>query len=158
MHGQTQIKFTDNQRSEDLHVHIRGLSRKFPNISRKNFPVLPWSYSALSPSKYSPLLCMHRCQHFFNVIKHSWEAVLGMLCKCKYCTYCKNHTCVSLLIAFCVVMRGEPQQAIMRYAALVGEQKSPAAWRMVSHWWTEGESTQYHAEENSLCAVEMTGS
>ena len=62
--------------------HIRGLSGKFPNISRKNFPVLPWSYSALSPSKYSPLLCMHRCQRFFNVLKHSWKAVLGMLRKC----------------------------------------------------------------------------
>ena len=62
--------------------YIRGLSRKFPNISRKNFPVLPWSYSALSPSKYSPLLCMHHCQPFFNVLKHSWKAVLGMLCKC----------------------------------------------------------------------------
>ena len=61
---------------------IRGLSGKFPNISRKNFPVLPWSYSALSPSKYSSLLCMHRCQRFFNVLKHSWKAVLGMLRKC----------------------------------------------------------------------------
>ena len=61
---------------------IRGLSGKFPNISRKNFPVLPWSYSALSPSKYSPLLCMRRCQRFFNVLKHSWKAVLGMLRKC----------------------------------------------------------------------------
>ena len=47
---------------------VRGLSGKFPNISRKNFPVLPWSYSALSPSKSSPLLCMHRCQRFFNAL------------------------------------------------------------------------------------------
>jgi len=61
---------------------LRGLSGKFPNISHKNFPVVPWSYSALSPSKYSPLLCMHRCQRFFNVLKHSWKAVLGMLRKC----------------------------------------------------------------------------
>jgi hypothetical protein len=35
--------------------HIRVLSGKFPNISGKKFPFLPWSYSALSPSKYSPL-------------------------------------------------------------------------------------------------------
>ena len=65
-----------------MKTQIRGLSGKFPNISRKNFPVLPWSYSALSPSTYSPLLCMHRCQRFFNVMKHSWKAVLGMLCRC----------------------------------------------------------------------------
>jgi hypothetical protein len=25
---------------------------------------------------------MHRCQRFFNVLKHSWKAVLGMLRKC----------------------------------------------------------------------------
>ena len=62
--------------------NIQGLSGKFPNISCKNFPVLPWSYSALSPSKYSPLLCMHHCQHFFNVLKHSWKAFLGILRKC----------------------------------------------------------------------------
>ena len=68
--------------TEKLWTNIGGPSRKFPNISRKNFSVLPWSYSALSPSKYSPLLCMHRCQHFFNVLKHSWKAVLGILCKC----------------------------------------------------------------------------
>jgi len=61
---------------------IWGLSGKFPNTSRKNFPVLRWSYSGLSPWTYSPLLCMHRCQHFFNVLKHSWKAFLGMLCKC----------------------------------------------------------------------------
>ena len=63
-------------------VYIRGLSGKFPNISRTNFPVLPWSYSALSPSKSFPLLYMHRCRRFFNVLKHSWKAVLGMLRKC----------------------------------------------------------------------------
>ena len=62
-------------------MHIRSMSGKFPNNSRKNFPVLSWSYSALSRSKYSPLLCMHRCQRFFNVLKHSWKAVLGMLRK-----------------------------------------------------------------------------
>ena len=28
------------------------------------------------------LLCMHRCQCFLNVLKHSWKAVLGMLRKC----------------------------------------------------------------------------
>ena len=66
MRGQTQIKFTDIQRSKDLHVHIRYI-------------------------------------------------------------YCKNHTCVVVLVVICVVMRGDPQQAIMRYAALVGEQKWPAA-------------------------------
>jgi hypothetical protein len=47
--------------------------------------------------------------------------------------YYKNHTCVSVPIVICVEMRGDPQQAIMRYAALVGEHKSPAAWRMLSH-------------------------
>ena len=46
----------------------------------KIFP--SWSYSALSSSKYSPLLCMHHCQRFFNVLKHSWKAFLGMLRKC----------------------------------------------------------------------------
>ena len=61
---------------------IRGLSGKFPNISRKNFLVLPWSISALSPSKYSHLLFMHRCQPYVNVLKHSWKAVLGILRKC----------------------------------------------------------------------------
>jgi hypothetical protein len=25
---------------------------------------------------------MHRCQRFFNVLEHSWKAVLGMLRKC----------------------------------------------------------------------------
>jgi len=25
---------------------------------------------------------MHRCQRFFNVLKHSWKAFLGMLRKC----------------------------------------------------------------------------
>jgi hypothetical protein len=25
---------------------------------------------------------MHHCQCFFNVLKHSWKAVLGMLRKC----------------------------------------------------------------------------
>ena len=38
--------------------------------------------SYLEASKYSPLLCMHRCQCFFNVLKHSWKDVLGMLRKC----------------------------------------------------------------------------
>ena len=61
---------------------IRGLSGKFLNMSHKNFPVLPWSYSVMSPSKYFPLLCMHCCQRFFNVLKHSWKAFLGMLHKC----------------------------------------------------------------------------
>jgi hypothetical protein len=60
-------------------VVIRGLSGRFPNISRKNVPVLPGSCSALSPSEYSPLLCMHRCQRFFNVLKHSWKAFVGIL-------------------------------------------------------------------------------
>ena len=63
-------------------TYIRVLSGKFPNISRKNFPVLLWSCSALSPSKYCPLLCMQGCQRFFNVLKHSWKPILGMLRKC----------------------------------------------------------------------------
>jgi len=63
-------------------THIRGPSGKFPNISHKNFPVLPWSYSALSHSMYSPLLYMHRCQRFFNVLKHSRKAFLGTQHKC----------------------------------------------------------------------------
>jgi hypothetical protein len=61
---------------------MRGLSGIFPNISRKNFPILSWSYSALSPSKSSPLLWTHRCQRFYNVLKHSWKTVSGMLRKC----------------------------------------------------------------------------
>ena len=61
---------------------VRSLSVKFPIISRKNFPFLSCRYSALSSSKYSPLLCMHRCQRFFNVLKHSWKYVLWMLRKC----------------------------------------------------------------------------
>jgi hypothetical protein len=47
--------------------------------------------------------------------------------------YRKNHTCVFVLIVICVEMRGDPQQAITRYAALLGEHKSPAAWRVVIH-------------------------
>jgi len=51
-------------------------------IYRVKFSRLTLKLCNLSPSKYSPLLCVHRCQRFFNVLKHSWKALLGMLHKC----------------------------------------------------------------------------
>jgi hypothetical protein len=47
---------------------ILGVSGKFPNVSHKNFPVLPWSYSALSPSKthmtFTCVFLMHLVQKY----------------------------------------------------------------------------------------------
>jgi len=72
----------NSDRTLHVYVYIRGLSGKFPKISRKNFPVLPWSYSALSRFKvlpstlYAPLPAFLQCSEAFL------ESFLGMLRKC----------------------------------------------------------------------------
>ena len=76
---------TCNKNSIAVGINLSVKYEVCPENSRiycvKIFPSYPEAIQSCRLQS-TPLYSMHCCQRFFNVLKHSWKAFLGMLRKC----------------------------------------------------------------------------